>query len=57
MANLLTEAQRAEALIEDCTYCEATAGQRCVNPKTGEPLVHQVAHQVRIKKAGVTQNA
>lgn len=57
MTNLLIEAQRDEVLTEDCDYCGQTAGQRCINPKTGEPLVHQIAHQARIKKAGITQSA
>ncbi|MGH3693257.1 MAG: zinc finger domain-containing protein [Pseudonocardiaceae bacterium] len=53
MTNLLIEALRAEALTVDCDYCGREAGQRCVNPTTSDPLEKQIAHQVRIKKAGM----
>lgn len=48
--NLLIEAQRAEALKTYCAYCHKDIGERCINPRTGEPLEHQAAHLVRINQ-------
>lgn len=52
MRDLIDE--RVEALTVACDDCQAAIGEVCVNLRTGEPLVNQAAHHVRLVVAGVT---
>ncbi len=52
MKDLLFDKQRADSVRFDCEYCGKPVGEWCVNPRTGEPLVHQAAHHKRLARAG-----
>lgn len=51
MKDLLFDQRRADSLRIKCGYCYAEPGNRCVNPKTGEPIEHQAAHWLRLVAA------
>ncbi|MGH3795979.1 MAG: zinc finger domain-containing protein [Candidatus Dormibacteria bacterium] len=54
MKDLLFAQRRADALTEDCGYCNQPVGARCINPRTGEPIQHQTAHLVRLEATAAT---
>ena len=45
--------QRASALTIPCPHCGALVGRECFDPRTGYVLVHQPAHSIRLREAGV----
>lgn len=52
MKDLIWHQMRADALKLPCEYCGKPIGKRCVNPRTGDEIRQQAAHNKRLLAAG-----